>query len=72
MEMQWRAVAVDTAMDELEGSSGTPGKPSHGAIVRLGTAIGQRNIWMAHIHQNDECRRDGGRSHAVHTPERVP
>ncbi|WP_269767694.1 MULTISPECIES: hypothetical protein [unclassified Stenotrophomonas] len=28
------------------------------AILRAGTAIGQRNIWMPYIHQNDECRHD--------------
>ncbi len=70
MEMQWRTVAVDTAMDELR-VIGNSRNAKNGAIVRLAAAIGQRNIWMARIHQNDDCPATTGRSHAVHTPERV-
>ncbi len=55
VEMHRRTLAVDAAVDELQGHGGTPGKPDKGPIVRPARLIGQRNICMPRICKRDEC-----------------
>ncbi|KAG1471189.1 hypothetical protein G6F57_011480 [Rhizopus arrhizus] len=59
VEMQRCTVAIHAATDELKRHRKLPQSQVMAPSCAPGTPIGQRNIWMPCIHQNDECRNDG-------------